>query len=178
MSLVSLRIGPRYKGIIDYFHNNPFGTNPPNMTVLSLLPPVDRCLILEQLVCGCTSNRIDVIDKLSMAYLKAGWRDVANEFLDICFDLEWLNEAEYVFFVEKIRSLLIHDVSENYAATLEKLPCYACEDVFESLIRSLCENYAGKEVLAGMADKGEAGIVAMKQFKDERRRFIHTLKRK
>ncbi len=177
MSLISLRIGPRYKGIIDYFNNNPFGTKPPNMTVLSLLPPVDRCLILEQLIRRRSGNRIDVIDKLSMAYLKTGWRDVANEFLEVCHDLGWLSEEEYEFFIEKISTLLIHDVSKDYVATLEKLPYYTCGDELELLIKQLCIDYSGREVFAGMVEKGEIGIIAKEQFKEERREFLHTLTR-
>ena len=50
MSVIADRIGHRYVDILSYFRQHPFGSIPPDMTVLSVLPPVDRCLILEQVL--------------------------------------------------------------------------------------------------------------------------------
>lgn len=61
----------KYAAILAYFDRHPFGTEMPVLTLLSTLPPSDRCAILEVIRNKNPAN-IDVYDKLSMAYLKNG----------------------------------------------------------------------------------------------------------
>ncbi|HFI0080773.1 TPA: hypothetical protein ACGO6Q_001868 [Streptococcus suis] len=56
--------------LIDYFERHPFGSNPSVMTSFSILPPIIRYITLEQLY-EHNPNNINVIDKLSLAILKA-----------------------------------------------------------------------------------------------------------
>ena len=81
MSNISNRIGSRYDDILSYFRRHPFGSIPPDMTVLSVLPPIDRCLILERVFEHGDGYGLILIDKLSMAYMKAGWLDLGKLFL-------------------------------------------------------------------------------------------------
>ena len=68
MSSIAERIGDRHDTISAYFKYNTFGRTPEDLTVLSLLPPVDRCLILERVVEAGSLDFLACIDKLSMAY--------------------------------------------------------------------------------------------------------------
>ena len=67
MSTISARIRDRYDRFCDYFADHAFGSRPPDLTVLSLLPPVDRCLILERVLEFGSCDFPTCIDKLSMA---------------------------------------------------------------------------------------------------------------
>lgn len=173
MSKIADRIGSRYDAIIEYFIRHPFGTHPPDMTVLSLLPPEDRCLILERLFRLRSGNILDLVDKLSMAYLKAGWPDLANRFVEACVKGGWIIPEHGVFFLNKLNTLLVHGVSEDYADTLRKLPQYEglAQDL-GALIRTLCESYSGRELFANVSLICFTDVVDLRTFIAERGLFV------
>lgn len=63
-------MGAEHVGFSDYFRQRRFGSEPPVMSLLSLLPPKDRCEILEDARANDPAN-INIFDKLSMAYMKS-----------------------------------------------------------------------------------------------------------
>ena len=173
MSKVADRIGSRYDAIIEHFIRHPFGTHPPDMTVLSLLPPEDRCIILERLFRRHSGNILDLVDKLSMAYLKAGWPDLANRFVEYCVKGGWIIPEHGAFFLNKLDTLMVHGVSEDYADTLRKLPQYeSLAPELGALIRSLCETYSGRELLANISLLRPEDIVDLETFIAECETFV------
>ena len=173
MSKIADRIGSRYDAIIEHFVRHPFGTHPPDMTVLSILPPEDRCLILERLFRRHSGNILDLVDKLSMAYLKAGWPDLANRFVEACVKGGWIIPEHGVFFLNKLSTLVVHGVSEYYADTLRKLPQYeSLAPELGTLIRTLCETYSGRELLAGISLICFTDVVDLQTFIAERGLFV------
>ena len=173
MSKIADRIGSRYDAIIEHFIRHPFGTHPPDMTVLSILPPEDRCLILERLFRLRSGNILDLVDKLSMAYLKAGWPDLANRFVEACVKGGWIIPEHGAFFLNKLDTLLVHGVSEDYADTIRKLPQYeSLSPELGALIRTLCESYSGRELLAGISLIYFTDVVDLQTFIAERASFV------
>ena len=173
MSKIADRIGSRYDAIIEHFARHPFGTHPPDMTVLSILPPEDRCLILERLFQRHSGNILDLVDKLSMAYLKAGWPDLANRFVEACVKGGWIIPEHGAFFLNKLDTLMVHGVSEDYADTLRKLPQYeSLAPELGALIRTLCETYSGRELLAGISLIRPDDVVDLQAFVAERELFV------
>ena len=173
MSKIADRIGSRYDAIIEHFIRNPFGTHPPDMTVLSLLPPEDRCLILERLFQRHSGNVLDLVDKLSMAYLKAGWLDLANRFVEYCVKGGWIIPEHGAFFLNKLNTLVVHGVSEDYADTLRKLPQYeSLAQDLGAIIRTLCEAYSGRELLANISLIRFTDVVDLQTFIAERESFV------
>ena len=67
--------------IIEYFKRNGFGTNNPVMTYLSVLAPVDRCIILEEIYNPDLLNSI-LSDKLLLAYVTSGKQYLAEKVID------------------------------------------------------------------------------------------------
>ena len=173
MSKIADHIGLRYEGIVAYFVRRPFGTYPADMTVLSLLPPEDRCLILERLFQLQLGNILDLVDKLSMAYLKAGWPELANRFVVACVKGGWIIPEHGVFFLDKLSTLAVHGISEDYADTLRKLPQYeSLAPELGALIRTLCETYSGRELLAGISLICFTDVVDLQTFIAERGSFV------
>ncbi len=146
MSKISERVGTRHDPISDYYKANVFGARPGELTLLSLLPPVDRCLILERILEGGKCDLLACIDKLSMAYYKAGWPNVAFEFLRGCATRGWL-EGHYRLFAEKLNGLPVTNVSRTYDDTLQKLGEYDASSVFCRLLQTLCTRYRGNDIL-------------------------------
>lgn len=178
MSKISERVGNRHDPISDYYKANVFGTRPGELTLLSLLPPVDRCLILERILEGGKCDLLACIDKLSMAYYKAGWPNVAFEFLRGCATRGWL-EGHYRFFAEKLNGLPVTNVSRTYDDTLQKLGEYDRLQVYDTqavvfsrLIRDLCVLYRGREIITGYETQDE-----LDEFIQERRAFIANMTR-
>ena len=64
MSTISEKLNGRHNAICDYFKNNSFGRDPSDLTVLSLLPPVDRCFIIERVMEFGSCDFLTCIDKL------------------------------------------------------------------------------------------------------------------
>lgn len=173
MSKIADRIGTRYDAIVEYFVRFPFGTHPPDMTVLSLLPPEDRCLILERLFQLQLGNILDLVDKLSMAYLKAGWPELANRFVVACVKGGWIIPEHGVFFLDKLSTLAVHGVSEDYFDTLRKLPQYESPaSELGALIRTLCETYSGRELLADVPLISIDDVIDLQTFIAERESFV------
>jgi len=69
----------KHDKIIEFFRAHEFGSSNPIMTYLSILTPVDRCVILEQLFKPEILNSWDLRDKIVLAYVKAGRVDLANQ---------------------------------------------------------------------------------------------------
>ena len=169
MSIIAERIGNRHDAISAYFKLNTFGNIPEDMTVLSLLPPVDRCLILERVIESGAPNFLACIDKLSMAYYKAGWEDVAREFIDKC-DRTGLLRGNRQWFDEKLDGLPVMNVSRTYADALQKLDQYWSGSNFCRLIEDLCIRYQGNEILRGSETAED-----LSAFKNERRNALSLL---
>jgi hypothetical protein len=66
---------------IDYFRRNPFGSNERITSAFSILPPIVRYLTLRSLYSHDNKN-VNVIDKLSLAILKAFDEQAALKWLD------------------------------------------------------------------------------------------------
>jgi len=176
MSRIAARIGTRYDGIIDYFRRHPFGSIPQDMTTLSLLPPIDRVLILERIFSLGYGDTIAIIDKLSMAYVKSGYEEIPFEFLKACLDSGILQENAYWYFIDKLHGLPVYGVSNDYTDTKDKLPRYACEgDELGAALNMLCSDYSGKEILAGISMLDSEEHVDRYKFDDERRGFIRLI---
>lgn len=171
MSKIASKVGTRYDAISDYFKDRKFGNEPENLTLLSLLPPVDRCLIIERVMeCG-RCDFMTCIDKLSMAYYKAGFKEVAFEFLEKCNGCGWLR-GNYRYFVDKLTDLVVHNVSKTYGDALQKFPKYDTRSFFCRLIRALCSRYQGEELLTGYETSAD-----IDDFVRERRAFIAEMTR-
>ena len=171
MSTIFERVGARYDLISDYFKCNALGRRPGDLTVLSLLPPVDRCLILERVLeCG-QCDLLTCVDKLSMAYYKAGWRDLAFAFIEKGNAAGWLS-GHYGLFVEKLTDLPVFNVTRTYEEALRKLEAYDTKSAFCRLIRVLCTRYRGEEILTGQETPDELAA-----FLSERRAFIDNMTR-
>ena len=176
MSRIAVRIGARYDGIINYFRRHQFGSIPQDMTTLSLLPPIDRVLILERIFSQGYGDMIATIDKLSMAYVKSGYEEIPFEFLKACLKSGLVSEDEYMFFVEKLRGLNVYGVSDSYNDTIKKLPNYVCEgDELGEELKNLCRDYREKEIFAGMSMLDPEEHVDRYEFDDERRGFIRSI---
>lgn len=173
MSNIGSKIGRRYDDIISYFKRNMFGYRMMDLTVLSCLPPVDRCLILERVAKECRADVIVLIDKLSMAYLKAGWEDLAQSFIKACYRRGLILPTEYDVMSDKISNLDVYGVSEDYDDAIDKLPRNKCE--FMDLIRNLCETYRGQEVFSGVNLLSHEDVHDMELFIEERWTFIDSI---
>lgn len=173
MSNIGNKIGHRYDDIISYFKRNMFGSQMMDLTVLSFLPPVDRCLIMERIAKECRAVVIVLIDKLSMAYLKAGWENLAQSFITACYRRGLILSMEYHMMSDKISNLVVYGVSEDYDDALNKLPRDRSE--FIDLIRNLCETYCGQEVFSGVSLSSWEDVQDMELFIEERRIFIDSI---
>jgi len=161
---ISDKIGERYEGVLNYLSTSPFGYNPSDLTVLSLLPPIDRCLILEQaFLRGSIGKRVVPvwIDKLSMAYWKvcnqvsygtAWWEFQSIEFLKSCqygSKAGFLTEEERDYQEDKVMGLRVRNVCKTYDDTARLLPGYASSSpVLVNLLELLCSRYAGMDIFA------------------------------
>lgn len=67
----------KHDKIIEFFRVHELGSSNPIMTYLSILKPIDRCVILEQLFNPEILNLWDLRDKMVLAYVKAGRVDLA-----------------------------------------------------------------------------------------------------
>ena len=105
---------------VRYFIKHPLGSENEVMTILSALPPRSRVYILSVLWKNDKSN-IDIIDKLSMAYLKNGDKDGSIKFLNDLLDNNYITKQYHTIFLQKINNLskyLGHfDISRNIMDT-------------------------------------------------------------
>lgn len=67
--------------IIQFFSRNRFGTNNPVMTFLSVLSPIDRCVILEELYDPFILDSV-LNDKLLLAYVTSGKSELAGKVIE------------------------------------------------------------------------------------------------
>ena len=77
--------------IVNYFLKNGFGTNMPVLTYLSILKPMDRCIILEKLFEQKIRN-IQLYDKMVLAYVKIGRPDLGKQVVDFA---RQMGESEF-----------------------------------------------------------------------------------
>ena len=166
MSNIMNRIGDRYDAFTDYFKDNSLGSDPSVLTVLSLLPPVDRCIILERVFQFGKCDFMVCIDKLSMAYVKAGWREIAYNFLEKLDAAGWLY-GNAQFFYDKLSGLTVSNVSRSYRDVLAKLPSYDTGSGFCRILRAFCLEYAGDELIDGTESESDIA-----DFLQARRTFV------
>lgn len=173
MSRICEKLNGRHNAICDYFKGNTFGRDPSVLTVLSLLPPVDRCLIIERVMEFGKCDFLACIDKLSMAYYKAGMNEIAFELVERCETCGFLHPPyDGRYFHDKLNNLVVHSVSCSYSDSLRKLPQYDTGSCFCRLIRQLCLDYQGNELIDG-SETGQE----LRLFINERRDFIHRMTR-
>lgn len=94
----------KYADILAYFERHPLGSEMPVLTLLSTLPPRDRCSILEVIRAKDPSN-VEVYNKLSMAYLKNGQESKARELLQEGLETGALDDFTFQQLDEKITFL-------------------------------------------------------------------------
>ena len=177
MSEIANRIGRRYDDILSYFRQHPFGSIPPDMTVLSVLPPVDRCIILERVFERGYGYGLVLADKLSTAYMKTGWLDFRKMFLRQCFNTGLIDECAYVEFIAKIENLSSFRLSAaTYEDALCALPQYEIfGGDFCSLVRTLCEDYIDMNVFQGVDFLSPVWGPDVECFREERKSFIRRI---
>lgn len=74
----SSQVKDKHLFIANHFLTYGFGTDMPTLRYFSILEPIDRCIIMEFLISQGMLNFI-MIDKLTMAYAKAGYPSFASE---------------------------------------------------------------------------------------------------
>lgn len=86
-----------------YFKINGFKSDKPTWvpTVFSTLPPIYRIRILEKYYNEC-NNEYFVIDKLSKAYLKGGFKKKARNFLLKCLEKNEIYDYEYYVLMKSL----------------------------------------------------------------------------
>jgi hypothetical protein len=138
--------GSKYDGVLAYFAKHRFGTEMPVLTLLSILPPHDRCSILEEVLAGDSANTV-IYEKLSMAYLKDNQEAKARDLLRSGLKSGALDAFTYEQLDEKI-SYLIANVrmtpSRSYSESLAILEGQFAAEAegpfheFYVLIASIC----------------------------------------
>ena len=177
MSRIAERIGCRYDDILSYFKRVPLGCNPPDMRALSVLPPVDRCLILEQVLISADGDILVLIDKLSMAYLKAGWMDLAIAFVRASCRRGLIDTYTLTYFEDKLDGLSgVRMSSNSYEESIPRIQgdMRAAPDMCE-LLMDLCEGSRGHDVFEGIDFSNPLDASDVQQFLDERRNFIRLI---
>ena len=177
MSRIADRIGCRYDDILAYFRRVPLGCNPPDMTALSNLPPVDRCLILEKVLINADGDILTLIDKLSMAYLKAGWMDLAIAFVRASCRRGLIDTYALAYFEGKLDRLSgVRMSSNSYEESIPRIQrdMWMAPDMCE-LLMDLCEGYRGRNVFDGIDFSNPFDASDVQQFLDERRNFIRLI---
>jgi len=143
--------GGKYAAILAYFDRHPLGSEMPVLTLLSTLPPRDRCSILEVILAKDPSN-VEVYNKLSMAYMKNGEESKAHAILQTGFEAGELDHFTYEQLADKIKSLSDNmqlgpqKPSQSYGETLSFLQGRFAKDAigefseFYGLLIALCHN--------------------------------------
>ena len=114
-----------YLAIANYFKAKPLGSEPPVMTILSNLPPKDRCGILAEVLKNDPTN-VNVYDKLSMAYLKNNQLSEALNCLESGLRSGNLNSHNFAILKGKIEDMNVQfggrfGSSANYAESLQRI---------------------------------------------------------
>jgi hypothetical protein len=94
-----------YQPFIEYFNKRKFGSEMPVLTILSYLPPSDRCSILMILLNEDSTN-VEIYNKLSMALIKDGKYGDAITLLSDAKDENYLSSYNHNILLEKIEHLL------------------------------------------------------------------------
>lgn len=178
MSSISQRIGTRYDQIVELFRQRPFGEEAylEDLSTLSILPPVDRCIIIEKVIQCRYGNPIAWADKLSMAYVKAGWENLAQELVLKFYQKGWLPQQWATFLMEKLQSLSPTNVTTDYKEALEKLHRYGYEaTLLGQCIKDLCTRYEGDELDGNINLRNPLQMANWMDFIQERRMFIKSL---
>lgn len=118
------------KMVVKYFKSNTVGSQFPVLTWLSALPPQNRVYILEEIFNDGQKNT-DVIDKLSMAYLKSGEYLKSLSFLEEQKSNKIITYGQYDEFVGKIN--LLYENIEKFDIAKNVLDV---ERIFNSIFNS------------------------------------------
>ena len=148
-------VSEKYSSILSYFYRHDFGTEMPVLTLLSTLPPRDRCVILEILWQKDPDN-IEIYNKLSMAYLKNGDEHSARAFLQKGYDIGALDDDIFQQLNDKISFFAsnMHAAqkpSQSYTDTLILLRSRFANDEhgqyreFYNILIELCNSSSAKE---------------------------------
>lgn len=176
MSQLAEKIAHRYDGIVHFFRERPFGKYMEDLSILSILPPVDRCLIIEGVIQHQYGYPIAWVDKLALAYLKAGWDNLAHEIVQKFYHKGWLPSVAYSMILEKLSTVAPSNVSVDYEDTLNKLLAYDYEETaLGKLIKELCEQFVGQELLTHIDMCDPFQVADLMDFINERREFIVSL---
>lgn len=138
----------KYANILSYFERHQFGTEGPVLTLLSTLPPIDRCNILE-IIKENEPENIEVYNKLSMAYLKNNQEDKARLLLKNALKAKIINKQTFDELDEKLTLLdsarpHVQQPSQSYRQTVDILQKQFSEDAngkyseFYNLLIDLC----------------------------------------
>ena len=178
VGLISSRIQGRYEEIIDYFARHPYGSDSKDVTVLNILPVVDQCLVLERLLLLGYGTTLNLIDKLSSAYFKAGLTDFMSSFLASCCQIGFLDAYLRDYYSNRRNGASTGGYPVSYKESLARLPRYAFpEDELGRLIRDMCMRFAGADILEGIDLATACGREALEDFKTDRRRFLSEFRR-
>ncbi|MGN1358831.1 MAG: ankyrin repeat domain-containing protein [Kiritimatiellia bacterium] len=174
--------GDRYWLILPFFtaHSNAFGEA--EAALLRLIPPADRCLILERLLLRLAGNPVFVADELVDAYLAAGWETLAGQFIIArkkSGRLDTINLTRGLDAFERI-----HQNQPKPKTYADCLPALRQADGEDSLLRAflvkLCEGNEGHDLPAEIDfdesdDEKETRPPETEQFISERNSFIQAI---
>lgn len=147
-----------------------------DLSILSVFPPVDRCLIIEGVIQCRYGYPIAWVDKLALAYLKAGWNNLAQEIVQKFYHKGWLPSVAYSMILDKLSMVTPSNVSADYEDTLNKLLAYDYEETaLGKLIKALCAQFVGRELLTHIDMCDPFQITDLMDFINERREFIVSL---
>lgn len=176
MSQLAEEIAHRYDDIVHFFEVRPFGKYMDDLSILSVLPPVDRCLIIEDVILYRYGRPVACVEKLALAYLKAGWNNLAQEIVQKFYRKGWLPSVAYSMILDKLSTVAPSNVSADYEDTLNKLRTYDYEGTeLGKLIKELCEQFVGRELLTHIDMCDPFQITDLMDFINERREFIASL---
>lgn len=161
-------MGTEHTGFIKYFKRRRFGSEPPVMSILSLLPPKDRCEILEE-IRAFDSNNIHVFDKLSMAYMKSGRFDQGLQLLLQGTEAGHISHQNSMTLLQKLKSMQANHRGkfgsvQNYSDSKAVLDSHVAEmklDGSYQELKEFCdvmEDYLGERMRAGNSAVGGDAI--------------------
>ena len=111
-----------------YFQRYQFGTQMPVLTFFSCLPPHDRVTVLQEIVRYDDKNEV-AYEKLSMALLKTGQKQKANQLVEQAFVQNLLDRPVYEYLLNKLALLDAtysgdYGISTSYADARQALAKY------------------------------------------------------
>ena len=149
-SLLTKRAGSKYRQIIDYFAQHPWGSVNHDMKIINTLPHPDRTIIVEEVMKKTAYTSIDKITySITCAYFWVGYA-YYNDFLrwsrpfaDACYNVHLISEQQHDCLIDKIRELALTPTMNSYISysyargTLED---YAPDCELRNLAINLCRS--------------------------------------